>query len=125
MDVEQLRGLPPLDGISEEGLLRVAACAAEFTREAGQVLALPDDPGSGMYMIREGEDPKDVVSGESVDLGGGFFVKKKILVEDGLGARESVLTLRSCRNPARASSRRTAARVTTTTSSTGSRRASS
>ena len=54
MDAEQLRGLRPLDGVSEEGLARVAACAAEVTREAGQVLALPDDPGSGMYVIREG-----------------------------------------------------------------------
>ena len=54
MDVEHLRGLPPLEGVSEAGLERVAACAADLSREAGQVLALPDDPGSGMYVIREG-----------------------------------------------------------------------
>ena len=56
MDVERLRGLPPLEGVSEAGLERVAARAADVSREAGQVLALPDDPGSGMYVIREGTD---------------------------------------------------------------------
>ena len=76
MDVEQLRGLPPLDGISEEGLLRVAACAAEFTREAGQVL-------SGMYMIREGTVAVELRAG-AIELGpGDFFGELALLVEDG------------------------------------------
>ena len=75
MDVEQLRGLPPLDGISEEGLLRVAACAAEFTREAGQVLALPDDPGSGMYMIREGTVAVELRTG-TIELGPGRLLRR-------------------------------------------------
>ena len=83
MDVEQLRGLRPLDGISEKGLVRVAACAAEFTREAGQVLALPDDPGSGMYMIREGTVAVELRTG-AIELGpGDFFGELALLVEDG------------------------------------------
>ncbi len=83
MDVEQLRGLRPLAGISEEGLVRVAACAAEVTREAGQVLALPDDPGSGMYVIREGTVAVELRTG-TIELGpGDFFGELALLVEDG------------------------------------------
>ena len=80
---EQLRGLSPLDGISEAGLERVAACAAEVTREAGQVLALPDDPGQGMYVIREGTVAVELRSG-TIELGpGDFFGELALLVEDG------------------------------------------
>ena len=83
MDVEQLHGLRPLAGISEEGLARVAACAAEVTREAGQVLALPDDPGSGMYVIREGTVAVELRTG-TIELGpGDFFGELALLVEDG------------------------------------------
>ena len=83
MDAEQLRGLRPLDGVSEEGLARVAACAAEVTREAGQVLALPDDPGSGMYVIREGTVAVELRTG-TIELGpGDFFGELALLVEDG------------------------------------------
>jgi len=83
MDVEQLRGLRPLDGISDEGLARIAACAAEVTRKAGQVLALPDDPGSGMYVIREGTVAVELRTG-TIELGpGDFFGELALLVEDG------------------------------------------
>jgi len=83
MDVEHLRGLPPLEGVSEAGLERVAACAADISREAGQVLALPDDPGSGMYVIREGTVAVELRSG-TIELGAGdFFGELALLVEDG------------------------------------------
>ncbi|HEY1316997.1 MAG TPA: cyclic nucleotide-binding domain-containing protein [Gaiella sp.] len=83
MDVEKLRGLPPFDGISEAGLERIAACAAEISCEAGQVLALPDDPGSGMYVIREGTVAVELRTG-TIELGpGDFFGELALLVEDG------------------------------------------
>jgi CRP-like cAMP-binding protein len=83
MDVEHLRGLPPLEGVSEAGLERVAACAADISREAGQVLALPDDPGSGMYVIREGTVSVELRTG-TLELGpGDFFGELALLVEDG------------------------------------------
>ena len=89
MDVEQLRGLSPLDGISEAGLERVAACAAEVTREAGQVLALPDDPGQGMYVIREGTVAVELRSG-TIELGpGDFFGELSVL--DGRPRNASVI----------------------------------
>jgi CRP-like cAMP-binding protein len=83
MDVEQLRGLPPLEGVSEAGLQRVAACAAELDCESGQVLALPDDPGSGMFVIREGTVAVELRTG-TLELGpGDFFGELALLVEDG------------------------------------------
>ena len=83
MDVEHLRGLPPLEGVSEAGLERVAACAADISREAGQVLALPDDPGSGMYVIREGTVAVELRTG-TLELGpGDFYGELALLVEDG------------------------------------------
>ena len=84
MDVAQLQGLAPLEGISAEGLERVAACAAEVRCEAGQVLALPDDPGSGMYVIREGTVAVELRTG-TIELGpGDFFGELALLVEDGM-----------------------------------------
>jgi CRP-like cAMP-binding protein len=83
MDVEELRGLPPLVGMTEQGLERVAACAAELSREAGQVLALPDDPGSGMYIICEGAVAVELRTG-TLELGpGDFFGELALLVDDG------------------------------------------
>ena len=78
-----LRGLPPFAGVSEAGLQRVAECAAELDRDAGQVLALPDDPGSGMYVICEGRVAVELRTG-TLELGpGDFFGELALLVEDG------------------------------------------
>lgn len=83
MDVGELQGLSPLQGISPAGLERVAARAAEVDCEAGTVLALPDDPGSGMYVIREGSVAVELRSG-ALELGpGDFFGELALLVEDG------------------------------------------
>ena len=83
MDAEQLRALPPLAGMTREGLAHVAACAAELEAEDGRVLALPDDPGSGMYLIREGTVAVELRSG-TLELGpGDFFGELALLVEDG------------------------------------------
>ena len=107
MDVEQLRGLPPLEGISEEGLVRVAACAAEVAREAGQVLALPDDPGSGMYVICDGTVAVELRTG-TIELGpGDFFGELALLVHDGTRVRACAQRARcaASRFPATTSSR--------------------
>jgi CRP-like cAMP-binding protein len=83
MDVEGLRALPLLSGMTDDGLSRVAGCAAELEAEEGQVLALQDDPGSGMYVIREGTVAVELRSG-TIELGAGdFFGELALLVEDG------------------------------------------
>jgi glutaminase len=83
VDVDELRTLPPLAGMSSEGLARIAACAAELEADDGQVLALQDDPGSGMYVIREGTVAVELRSG-TLELGpGDFFGELALLIEDG------------------------------------------
>lgn len=54
MTLDELRAIPLFAGISDAGLERIAACAGEIACEPGQVLALPGDPGSGMFVILEG-----------------------------------------------------------------------
>jgi Na+:H+ antiporter len=83
VDVDDLRALPPFADLSPAGLERVAACAAERRVDAGQVLALPDDPGSGMFVICDGTVAVELRSG-SLELGrGDFFGELALLVEDG------------------------------------------
>ena len=83
MDVEQLRALPPFAGMSDDGLARVAACAAELAADQGQVLALQDDPGSGMFVISEGTVAVELRAG-TLELGpGDFFGELALLVENG------------------------------------------
>jgi len=83
VDIEELHALPLLAGMSPAGLERVAARAADLEADDGQVLALQDDPGSGMYVIREGTVAVELRSG-TIDLGpGDFFGELALLIEDG------------------------------------------
>ena len=83
MDVEHLRALPPFAGMSDDGLARVAASAAELNADQGQVLALQDDPGSGMFVISEGTVAVELRAG-TLELGpGDFFGELALLVENG------------------------------------------
>ena len=83
MDVGELRALPPLAGVSDVGLTRIASRAAEFEAEAGRVLALPGDPGAGMFVLCEGTVDVELRSG-MLRLGpGDFFGELALLVDDG------------------------------------------
>ena len=83
MDAAALRSAPLFAGLSEDGLARVAASAAELEAGVGQVLALQDDPGSGMFVIQEGTVAVELRSG-ALELGpGDFFGELALLVEDG------------------------------------------
>ena len=83
MDVDELRALPPLAGMSEVGLARVASRAAALRAEEGRVLALEGDPGAGMFILCEGTIAVELRSG-SLELGpGDFFGELALLVDDG------------------------------------------
>ena len=83
MDIEELHSLPLLAGMSAPGLARIASSAADLEADDGQVLALQDDPGSGMYVIREGTVAVELRSG-TIELGpGDFFGELALLIEDG------------------------------------------
>ena len=83
MDVAELRTLPPLAGMSEVGLARVASRAAALRAEEGRVLALEGDPGAGMFILCEGTIAVELRSG-TLELGpGDFFGELALLVDDG------------------------------------------
>ena len=83
MDIEDLHSLSLLAGMSPAGLARIASSAADLEADDGQMLALQDDPGSGMYIIREGTVAVELRSG-TIELGpGDFFGELALLIEDG------------------------------------------
>ena len=83
MDVAELRTLPPLAGMSEVGLARVASRAAALRAEEGRVLALEGDPGAGMFILCEGTIAVELRTGP-LELGpGDFFGELALLVDDG------------------------------------------
>lgn len=72
MTPDQLRALPLFQGVSDAGLERLAACVGEVNCAPGQVLALPGDRGSGMFVILEGTVAVDARGGR-FELGSGDF----------------------------------------------------
>jgi len=83
VDAALLRSCPLFGGVSDAAIERILSCSAERAAEQGQVLALPNDPGSGMFVIEEGTVAVELRSG-SIELGpGDFFGELALLVEDG------------------------------------------
>jgi CRP-like cAMP-binding protein len=79
---DDLRSIPLLAGASDTGLERIAATAGELTCEAGQVIALEGDPGSGMFVILDGTARVEWRGG-TVDLGAGTFFGELTLLAPG------------------------------------------
>ena len=82
VNVDELRSIPLFAGASGPGLERIAASAGELTCQAGQIVALEGDPGSGMFVILDGTARVDWRSG-SVDLGPGMFFGELTLLAPG------------------------------------------
>jgi CRP-like cAMP-binding protein len=83
MDSEAIRNLPPFAGLSDVGLERITSRGADFEADAGTVLALPGDPGAGMFVLCEGTVDVELRSGR-LQLGpGDFFGELALLVDDG------------------------------------------
>ncbi len=76
---EELRKLPLFRGASDASLERIASCAGEVTGAPGQVLALPGDPGSGMFVILEGRVNVDARGGRFTLGPGDFFGELALL----------------------------------------------
>jgi CRP/FNR family cyclic AMP-dependent transcriptional regulator len=79
---DELRSIPLLAGASEEALERLGASAGEMTCEEGQVIALEGDPGSGMFVVLEGDVSVEWRGGR-VELGPGSFVGELTLLAPG------------------------------------------
>ena len=82
MTAEDLRAIPLFAGASDAGLERVAASAGEMESDAGQVLALEGDPGSGMFVILDGTVTVEWRGGR-VELGPGDFFGELTLLAPG------------------------------------------
>ena len=73
MTIDDLRALPLFADVSDAGLGRLAECVAELERDPGQVIALPGDPGSGMFVIREGTVLVELRGDAPIELKDGNF----------------------------------------------------
>jgi CRP-like cAMP-binding protein len=83
MTPAELRAQPLFAGVSDAGLTRIAACAGEVEAQPGQVLALADDPGSGMFVILAGRVSIELPGGTRELGDGDFFGELALLVPDG------------------------------------------
>ena len=82
MTPEELRSVPLFARVSDGGLERIAASLGELTCEPGQVLTLPGDPGSGMFVILEGRVSIEARGG-TYELGSGDFFGELALLSPG------------------------------------------
>jgi CRP-like cAMP-binding protein len=82
-DPDRLCQIPLLEGFSDEALGHVAELATEIEAPAGTVLALADDPGSGMFVVEEGRVIVEGRGGFQTELGPGeFFGELTLLVPE-------------------------------------------
>ena len=97
MTPDELREIPLFDGVSDAGFERLAASSAVIEAEPGQVLALPGDPGSGMFVVLDGTVSVEVRGGFHAELGPGqFFGEVALLVPSGRVARVRSATEARC-----------------------------
>ena len=82
MTPDELRELPLFQGVSDAGLERIATSAGEISGAPGQVLAVPGDPGSGMFVILEGTVAVDARGGHFTLGPGDFFGELALLNPD-------------------------------------------
>jgi CRP-like cAMP-binding protein len=82
MSPDELRALPLFARVSDAGIERISASIGELTCEPGQVLALPGDPGSGMFVILEGK-VKVEARRANYELGPGDFFGELSLLSPG------------------------------------------
>jgi CRP/FNR family cyclic AMP-dependent transcriptional regulator len=82
MTPDELRRLPLFAGLSAAGLERLAARGGELECEPGQVLAVPGDPGSGMFVIVTGKVDVEA-RGASYELSAGDFFGELALLDPG------------------------------------------
>lgn len=98
MTPDELRAVPLFEGVSATGLERLAVSGAEVQCEPGQVLVLPGDAASGMYVVLEGTVNVEMRGGLHVELGeGNFFGEAALLAPSAVrGARVRAATAARC-----------------------------
>jgi CRP-like cAMP-binding protein len=79
---DELRTIPIFAGASDSALERVATASGELVCNAGQIVALEGDPGSGMFVILDGTASVEWRGG-SVNLDAGTFFGELTLLAPG------------------------------------------
>jgi CRP-like cAMP-binding protein len=81
-ETEHLRSIPIFAGLGDGDLARVAEVVQPFEVEAGHVLAEPNQPGTGFFVISEGTVEVELPGGAKVPLGPGEFVGELAILAD-------------------------------------------
>jgi len=79
---DELRAVPIFAGASDPALERLAAASGELVCNAGQIVALEGDRGSGMFVILDGTASVEWRGG-SVNLDAGTFFGELTLLAPG------------------------------------------
>jgi CRP-like cAMP-binding protein len=79
---DELRAIPNFAGASDSALEQLAAVSGELVCNAGQIVALEGDPGSGMFVILDGTATVEWRGG-SVNLDAGTFFGELTLLAPG------------------------------------------
>lgn len=77
-----LRRIPLFAGLVDDELAALAARTGEFVAPAGQVLIEVGQPGSGLFVVEEGEVEVELPTGGSVRVGPGEFLGEIALLTD-------------------------------------------
>ncbi len=83
VSIPSLRDIPLFADLSEGGLARVGAGATEVTAEPGQILTLPGDIGSGMFVLLDGSVNVDLRGGQIEVTAPDFVGELALLLPDG------------------------------------------
>jgi CRP-like cAMP-binding protein len=79
---DELSAIPLFAGLSPAGVDRLEATAAELVAPAGQVLGLPGDAASGMFVVLDGSVTVERRHGDVEIPAGSFFGELALLVPD-------------------------------------------
>ena len=82
MTADELRAIPLFEGASDAALERLSAESGELVANAGQIVAMEGDVGSGMFVILDGTARVEWRGG-AVDLGAGTFFGELTLLAPG------------------------------------------
>ena len=79
---DRLRALPIFEGVDDAQLERLAAATSEFEAPAGQALIERGRPGSGMFVLEQGQAVVEAPEGKQHIGPGDIFGERALLGDD-------------------------------------------